>query len=193
MVESMRSCLEAAIHLDECPAYPVNVSAMTSPSVVEEAKVRHMLSRKNIAHMLNAVVLEISIKVIWELDNGQECRYTHNIDALYGELKENSRREIRVIYDEKLALLAGLEGTGKTGQRRRVGDLVQLQSLKEALVANEDTMKNFKYDGEFNGKSSAMGSVIWEGNRLWTVPRLGHMRFPEAIFRYVERRLQKTN
>ena len=37
----------------------------------------------------------------------------------------------------------------------RIGDLVQLQTLRDALVANEDTMKNFKYNVDFNGKSSA--------------------------------------
>ena len=39
---------------------------------------------KNVAHMLNAIVLEIAIKVIWELDNNEDCRYTHNICSLFG-------------------------------------------------------------------------------------------------------------
>ncbi len=142
--------------------------------------------------MLNAVVFEIAIKVIWELDHDEECRHTHNIDTLYDELNEKSRRELKEIYDEKSTVLAGLEGTNKKGQRIRLEDLVQFQSLQDALVANKYIMKNFKYDGGFNGKSSAMGSVIWNKGILWTIPPLGHARFPEALYRYVDKRVQKA-
>ena len=192
-MESMRSCLEAASHLDDCPVYPVKVSAITSPSVIQETKERHRLSRKHISHMLNAVVLEIAIKVTWELDNEKECRYTHDIAMLYKELNEKSQRELKEIYNEKLAMLAGLEGTDKKGQQVTLGGLVQFQSLQDALVANEDTMKNFKYDGDFNGKSSAMGSVIWDEKTLWTVPPLDHVRFPEALYRYTVERVEGAN
>lgn len=191
-MESMRSCLEAARHLDDCPVDPIKVSQMTSPDIIQETKDRHRLSRKHIAHMLNAVVLEIAIKVIWELDHDEECRHIHNIDTLYDELDEESRRELKEIYDEKSAALAGLEGTNKKGQRIRLEDLVQFQSLQDALVANEYTMKHFKYDGGFNGKSSAMGSVIWDKGTLWTIPPLDQMRFPEALYRYVDNRVQKA-
>ncbi len=143
--------------------------------------------------MLNAVVLAIATKVLWELDNNLECRHTHNIIALYGELDERSQRDIRTIYDEKLAILAGLEGPDKKGQRMRLGDLVKFQSLREAPKANEATMKNFKYDGEFKGKGSAMGGVIWDSKVFWTLPPLNFVRFPEALCEYTADRVQDAN
>ena len=85
--------------------------------------------------MLNAIVLEITIKVIWELDNNRDCKHTHNISKLYKGLKENSRRELEKVYDEQSTLISSLEGTDKKGQRMRIGDLVQLQTLRDALVA----------------------------------------------------------
>lgn len=189
----MRSCLEAAIYLDDCPYYPVKVSAITSPSVIQETKDTHRLSRKHVSHMLNAVVLEIAIKVLWELDNDNKCRHTHDINTLYEELNEKSRRELKNIYNEKLAVLAGLKGTNKEGQEIRIDDLVHFQSLKDALIANEDTMKNFKYDGDFNGKSSAMGSLIWNEEVFWTMPPLGHVRLREALYHYTVGRVNEAD
>ena len=193
-LESMRSCLEAASHLDDCPVYPVKTSAITSAGVIQGTMDRHRLSRKHISHILNAIVFEIAVKVIWELDNDRECSYTHNIGALYRQLSERSRREMDEIYHEKSAILAGLEGTDKKGNRIQLSDLVEFQSLEEALIANEDTMKNFKYDGVFNGKSSAMGSVMWdkERDRIWTLPPLEHVRLPEALYHYTMARLEKA-
>ena len=188
----MQSCLEAARHLDDCPAYPVKMSTATSPETIQETRDNHRLSRKQIAHMLNAIVLEIAIKVLWELDNNEECGYTHDIGGLYKGLNPKTRQKVKEIYDEKAVSLAGIEGTNKKGKRIRLGDLVRFQSLDEALEANEDTMKNFKYDGEFKGKSSAMGSVIWDVTTLWTMPPMDHARFPEALYRYTMDRVQNA-
>ena len=189
----MRYCMDVAKYLDDSPKHLIPLPSGASDADIQEAKDQHRLSRKNVAHMLNAIVLEIAVKVIWELDNNEDCRYTHNIRSLYEELSEKSRLELSNIYDEKLAILSGLEGTSKGGERIRIGDLVQLQSFQDALVANEDTMKNFKYDGDFNGKSSAMGSVIWSKETLWTIPPLNYRRIPEALYHYTMSRVQKAN
>lgn len=78
------------------------------------------------------------------------------------------------------------------GKRIRLTDLVQLQSLQEALVANEDTIKNFKYDGNFKGKSSAMSSVIWNSEALWTIPTLNLTRLSEALCQCTIDRVEKA-
>ena len=192
-ISSMRSCMEIAKYLDDSPQHLIPAPANATEADRLKLADRHRWSRKNVSHMLNAIVLEIAIKVTWELDNDKECRHTHNISKLYNELGEESRRELKRIYDEKFATISGLQGTNKNGQTVRIGDLVQLQSLQDALVANEDTMKNFKYDGDFNGKSSAMGSVIWSKDLLWIIPPLGHERIPEALYRYTMRRVQRAN
>ena len=188
----MRSSMEVAKYLDESPQHLIPVPLTASDAEIEEARHKARLSRKHISHMLNAIVLEIAIKVLWELDNKKESRHTHDIGSLYKELNRKSRQQVRRIYDGKSAALAGIEATNKAGERARLGDIAQLQSLEEALQANEETMKNFKYDGEFKGKSSAMGSVIWDKETLWTMPRLDQVRFPEAVYRYTMDRLRQA-
>ena len=191
-MESMRYCLETAKYLDDSPQHLVPVSSNATVGEIEDAKDKARLSRKHISHMLNAIIFEITIKVLWELDNHTECSYTHKIRALYGELSEKSRREVKEIYDTKSAELAKLEGTRKNKERIMVGDLVEFQSLEDALIGNEDTMKNFKYDGVFNGKSSAMGSIIWNEHLLYVMPSLDHMRLPETLYHYTMSRVEKA-
>ena len=191
-IASMRHCMETAKYLDDNPRHSVSVPASASEVEIEDAKDKARLSRKYISHMLNAIVLEIAVKVIWEIDNERKCRYTHNIIALYRQLSERSQEELRAIYEEKSAEIAGLEGTGKNGERITISDLVELQSLEDALMANEDTMKNFKYDGVFSEKSSTMGSMIWDGNLLWTFPPLKRIRLPEALYSYTKDRVEEV-
>ena len=46
-----------------------------------------------------------------------------------------------------------------------LGELVQLQSWEDTLPANKDVVVNFKYDGEFKGKSTARGVSCGTGQR----------------------------
>ena len=143
------------------------------------------------SHMLYAIVFELSIKVIWELDHNEDCRFTHNIGALYNELAPVSKDRIREIFGEKLTALAGLQGTNRKGERVIIGELVELQSLRDALEANEDTMKNFKYDTKFRGKSSVLGSMIWTDELYYVLPSLDD-NFIDALFRYTVDRVTEA-
>ena len=52
-------------------------------------------------------------------------------------------------------------------------------------------MVNFKYDGEFKGKSTAMGGVMWNGEDVWTLQPINGS-FPEAVHRYTMDRVEKS-
>ena len=188
-LKSMRSSMEVAKHLDECPFNPVRKG--TPKEDIECVLDNRRLDRRNISHFLNALVLEIGIKVIWELDNGKECRYTHDIYQLYQELGSSSQSDLKNLFDEKARILADITGEAKDGTRLTIGNLVQFQSWEYTLRANREIMVDFKYDGEFRGKSSAMGSVMWNNETLWVFPRLTFIRFPEAMHQYVHNRIQK--
>lgn len=188
-LESMRSSMEVAKHLDDSPLNPVPLG--TPVEDIEAIIDKHRLDRRIISHFLNALVLEIAIKVIWELDNAKECRYIHDIYQLYQELDPASQSDLNNLFNEKATIIANMEGDAQDGTRIRIGDLVQFQSWEDTLRANRDIMQNFKYDGEFNGKSSAMGSVMWNNETLWIFPGLNFVRFPEAVYQYVYDRLQK--
>ena len=66
-MSSMLNFMDVAKYLDSSP--PIQVPMGTSKADIEEAQDKHRWSSKKVAHMLNAIVLEIAIKVIWELES----------------------------------------------------------------------------------------------------------------------------
>ena len=150
---------------------------------------RQILSRGITCHLLYTIVFEIVVKVIWELDNQKECPFIHNLVKLYSELSPDSQQEIVALYDFAAKALAESGGTRDDGTRVQIGRLVRLQSLDEALEANEDTMKNFKYDLQFKGKSSIFGAVIWIEGLRWVPPRIEGVDFLGKLFNYALNRL----
>ena len=138
--------------------------------------------------MLYAIVFEIVIKVVWTLDKRMDCPYRHNIARLYDQLSDKSRQDIEAIYRDETAAFAII----RDEILARFGEYVQFHSLEEALIANEDTMKNFKYSNKFEGKSSILGSVTWGKETLWTLPSLDGARFPEALYEYAADRVKEA-
>ena len=190
-MESMRSFMEVAKYLDENPKHFIPVPRGSSSDEIEKIKDYHRLSRKTVTHFLNSIVLEIAIKVIWELDQNKDCRNTHDIYELYNELDPVSQFDLRSIFDEKAQMLADMKINTPASN---LGNLVQFQSWEDTLKANRDIMVNFKYDGEFNGKSSAMGTVIWsiEEDIMWALPPLNFVHFSEAVYSYTRDRVQRS-
>ena len=188
-LRSTEGFLEIAKYLHSRP--PIRVPIGSSRTEVEEIEDKHRWWRGITSHMLYAIVFEVSLKIIWELDNNEECRFTHNIRDLYNELAPDSQHQLQAIFDEKSTALARLQGTNKKGERIIIGELVELQSLRDALEANEDTMKNFKYETRFRGKSSVLGSVIWTDELSWILPSLNDS-FGEALFRYTVDRVKEA-
>ena len=189
-MDSMRSSMEIAKYLSENPIHAVPVSPSGSEDTIEEIRDKYRFSRMRIAYFLNAVVLEIAIKMIWELDKAKECRNTHHIYQLYKELDPISQSDLRNLFANKAQMLADVE---IEAQVSRLGELVQFQSWEDTLRANRDIMVNFKYDGKFSGKSSALGTVIWNNeDTLWVLPPLNFMRFPEAVYLYTLNRLERS-
>ena len=154
---------------------------------VENRRDKQQLQGKEVCHFLHAVVFEIGIKVIWALDKGKEYRRTHDILCLYWELSSEKRSRIKDLYDEQVSVLS-VEGTNRGGKTIRVDSLVDFQSLEEALESNKDTITNFKYDGKFSGKSSAISGVIWDSTTLWVFPQ-GYVMFPEKLLTYARENL----
>ena len=189
-LDAAEAFLEIAKYLDGQPPFRVNVDL--SPSAIEDVKDRQRWWRGLTCHMLYSIVFEIAIKVIWELDNQKDCRNTHDIGNLYDQLSEASQQHIQSLYDQRLSALTALEGNNKEGVRVKVIDLTTFQSLRDALRANEDTMKNFKYEVKYKGKSSAIGNVIWNETTAWIIPPI-YDCFPEALYRYTVDRLEQLN
>ena len=149
----------------------------------EEAKAKRddtVLGKKLVTHFLYAMVFEISIKIIYEIEQGKEAPYHHNILRLYKKLSPASQQKISHLYDVQVSNIKDIISKCN-GSRNRAGQIVNikldLQTLEDALEVNEQTVINFKYDGKIKGKSSALCSTMWTDKRIMIIPNL----FAEAI------------
>ena len=159
----------------------------------EDAEARlaeNTLRRKTVTHFLYAMVIEISIKVIWEIEKGNTPEYNHDIWSRYTELSLDSRYKISDLYETQVANINTIVtrcNRQKDNGGRIVNITLDLQSLEDALKANEQTVINFKYDGKFEGKSSALCSVMRTDSLIYALPRsiANAIIFPRQLLDYV--------
>ena len=182
------SFMETARFLDSTAGNLVKLVTGESAETVEARRHRQRFQGKKVSHFLYAVVFELAIKIIWSIDNGKECGKTHDILSLYKELSTKKQLLIKNLYDSQLSVL-NVEGTGQDGSSISVENLVDLQTLEEALESNKDTITNFKYDGKFRGKSSAIGGGIWNDQTVWVMPE-GFVAFPVQLLAYTKENLE---
>lgn len=128
------------------------------------------------------------MKIIWEMDKGEECGKTHDILCLYNELSREKQLRIKHLYDDQVSVL-NVEGRNRDGRSIRVGSLVNLQTLEEALASNRNTMTNYKYDGRFRVNSGVISGVIWNSNGIWTLPQ-NFVTFPENLLAFARDNLE---
>ena len=159
-----------------------------SPETVKARKDEQLFQGRVVCHYLYAAVFEIAIKVMWAIDKGEECPKTHDILSLYKELHSEKQSRITNLYDAQISALA-IEGGKRNGSSVQVDRLVDFQSFEEALTSNYKTMTNFKYDGKFHGKSSAISGVIWNSNRIWILSE-DYVTFPEKLLTYARENLE---
>ena len=144
-----------------------------------------VLERRKVCHFLYAMIFELAIKIIWEVENEKECEHHHRILEFYKELSREKQWKIKGLYNAQAALIKTQEGFQRTGKRVHVNDLTQYQSLEEALEANSDTVTNFKYEGLFRGKSSVIGGVMWnEDVELIYIFPQRYIIFPKLLLNY---------
>ena len=170
-----QSFLDVAAFLEMAPNFARGAS-------VEEAQaglVYGPLRKKSVIHFLYSIVFEISIKIIWEVEQGGNSPHHHNILRLYQELSPASHQKISDMYDSQVS-----------NMKKLISELTNynwnLQSLEDALRVNEKVIKNFKYDGEISGKSSVFSSMLWADGEILTTPQVVAelIIFPKTLFNY---------
>lgn len=172
-------------------AFPIESNSIdvNSPEEVQAKLEDTKRNIKYVTHFLYAMVFELSIKIIWEIEQGEEPPYHHNILCLYRQLSQASQQKISDMYDDQVSNMEKLISECN-GRKNRGGEIVNLnldlQSLEDALEVNEQIVKNFKYDGQLNGKSSVLCSIMWGGDTMWILPRLiaDAITFPKALLKY---------
>ena len=148
-----------------------------------------LIGKKLVTHFLYALVFEISIKIIHEIENGKEAPRHHKISLLYKDLSPAVRQKISELYDVQIFNMKKVISQSN-GSRDRAGRIVNLkldiQTLEDALEVNEQTVTNFKYDGKINKKSSVLCSMMWTDNLIYALPQLiaDAIIFPKALLEY---------
>ena len=143
--------------------------------------------RKMTAHFLYSVVFELCIKIIWEIEHGTPPKPNHDILARYTELSPDSKQAISGFYDTQVANIKHIISLAN-GQVDNKGDIVnlqiKLQSLEDALTSNQEIVKNFKYDGRLDAKSSVFCSVMWDDDDIYILPEPKIIVFPQLLLEY---------
>lgn len=148
------------------------------------------INRKMTTHYLYAVVFELCIKIIWEIEHKKPPQLNHDICKRYTELSKESRQKISDLYDKQInnAKNLILQSNGQVDNLGKIVDYshIEFQSLEEALKSNVKTIRDFKYDGKFNGKSSVLCSIIHDvvNDELLAPSRPQMIIFPKLLFDY---------
>ena len=154
-----------------------------SIEAIEDRKDKQLIQKRMVCHFLYAVVFEIAIKIIWEVENQKGCEHHHRILDFYTQLSPERQSNIRQLYEKQSVRVRTETTPDRTGRRGYIDDLAEFQSLEEALKANYDTVTNFKYEGRFHGKSSVIAGVIWNDDGHWVLPNK-YIVFPKEIIQY---------
>ena len=181
-LETAKTFLETAMLLERCP-YPVEIGG--SREEIQERVDELTWHKVKVCHFLYAIIFELAIKIIWEVENGEECEHHHHLLEFYTGLSCEKQSRIKELYDTQSSLIRTQEGRQRTGNLVRVNDLTEYQSLEEALEANATIVRDFKYDGRYRGKSSVICGVIWnnETGILWMLPEK-FIIFPKELLKY---------
>ncbi len=182
-LEATEAFFHMAKYLTSSPQYIIPVVPGQNP---EEEMDKHRWQRNITSHMLYVIIFENSIKILWELENEEECEHTHNIIKIYGDLNDDTRRKVVELYKNAVTRFSKIAGTMQ-GLKITLADMVEFASLEQALKSNKTMMINFKYDNKFEGKTSAVGNSVRNEETLWILPA-GQKPFTETLFEYVRER-----
>ncbi|WP_144439095.1 hypothetical protein [Lutibacter profundi] len=104
-------------------------------------------------HFLQAIIIELIIKTLFELNCKETAPYSHNILKIFNNLNQDTRSELVILYDR--ARIRKQEMFKKFA----IPD-VQFHPLEKVLKNNELTIKNFKYDAMGNDSNSSLDGMF---------------------------------
>ena len=129
-------------------ANPQEAESLANSEEKKEAKiVDTKFKRKMTTHFLYAMIFELCIKIIWEIEHNGSPKPNHDILSRYRELSKESRQAISEMYDTQVTNIKYIISQAN-GQVDNHGNVVKmnipLQSLEEALKSNAQVIRDFK-------------------------------------------------
>ena len=147
---------------------PVSKAAVDDAGTVNAALDQQRLGNALTCVVIYLTVIELIVKHLWEQEHGRTAAYRHIAHTLFGELPDDTRREIEVLYNECCRMYQDAIETGQE-QHGAAVVAVDMASLEEALQWNDRAMVNFKYE-LMPGDKSAPTGVIWSRDKFWVLP-----------------------
>lgn len=104
-------------------------------------------------HYLQAIVLELFIKIFYELDVGKIAPFTHNLPNIFLTLEKETKEFLEEKYEN--------------ARNRRINEFEGIDSditfhpLNEVLAQNEILVKNFKYDAKGTPTNYSLDQIFY--------------------------------
>ena len=147
---------------------PVSKAAVDAANTLPDAVDRQRFATALTCAVLYSIVVELVVKHIWEQEHARTAKFTHNVHRLFGELQSGTRRDMEALYDECCRAYKHAIDIGQQQHGAKVV-AVDLANLEEALLWNEEAMKDLKYEMTPRGQSVPTG-LLWSSSRVWVVP-----------------------
>lgn len=104
-------------------------------------------------YYLSSVILELLIKILYELEFRKQAPFKHNILKIYEQLSTDIKSFVRAKYDEARKR--------KEKIFKEIDSTVSFPPFHQLLESNEDFIKNFKYDAMGSKTNSAVDGVFY--------------------------------
>ena len=114
-----------------------------------------LLKQRVTNHFLEAMVLELLIKMLFEMDQRQDAPYTHQLPKIYEKLNKATQAVIEESYDKVR------HRTQKMFSRSQIPDVI-IHPLDTILKENEKLVKNFKYDAQATGSNPVFDNRFYK-------------------------------
>jgi len=105
-------------------------------------------------YYLQSIILELFVKIFYELDFKEQSPFTHNILNIFKQLKKDTRSLFRSKYDEARER--------KVKAFEKVDTSVTFPPLEDVLAANEAFVKNYKYDAMGSKSNSSVDGIFYQ-------------------------------
>lgn len=105
------------------------------------------------ATYLKAVILELILKILCELDTKKQAPFTHDLQRVFNLLNMNTKNFLTESYSRAVCR--------RQSQFKTVDPTLEFPPLKEILRSNADIVKNFKYGTLTSGFKNASSDNVF--------------------------------
>ena len=116
-------------------------------------------------YFLNSVILELLIKIFWEIEKSKECPHTHSIENLYSQLSKDSQDFLSSKYTE---LKIQLEHKINSSSPNDLG--LNYSNFETILSSNKKVVMDYKYEMKPNSENSVFNNMVSVGDHYYMIP-----------------------